>query len=86
MHYQVRFWDTTMDGLYSINGENVIGGRASKLVSPMASAASNGQGIDMGIGNKLCCLLRVCKHLLMGEFACCANAIFFTGFPRFKGS
>ena len=75
-----------MNGFDSVYGKNVVGGGTGKLVGTMAGATGDGEGVNMGIGDKLSRLLRVCEHLFVGEFARGTNAIFFAGLPRFKGS
>ena len=86
MHYQVGIRNTRVDRLDLLDGQNVAGGRTGELVSTMAGADGDGQGIHLGLLHEVSGFFRVSEHLLVGQFARRADAIFFTGFAGFQGT
>ena len=77
MHDQMGVGNGRMDRHDAVHGQDVTCGRAGELVSAMAGANGDGQGVHPGLGHKVLGLQRVGQHLLVAEFALGAHTVFF---------
>ena len=85
MHHQVGVGQLLVDRLDHAHRQNVAGGLARKLVSPVRGAAGNRQRIDLGATHEIDRLIGIGQKLAVIELADRAVAILglaFAGFQR----
>ncbi len=84
MHHQVGVRDARVDRLDLLDGEDVAGGRTGELVGAVAGADGDGQGVHLGALDEVRRLFRVGEHLVVGQGAGGADAVFLTGLAGFQ--
>ena len=85
MHDQVGVGDALVDGLDAADGQDVTSGLAAEFVGAVGGADGDGQGIDMGLVDKVGSLIGVGKQHVVGQRPFCPGAVFLArthGFQR----
>ena len=80
----MRIGDAGVDFLDAADRQDVARGLAAELVSTVAGANGNGQGVQARGFDKLGGFFGVGQHLAVVQLAFGANAVFFSGFASFQ--
>src|SRR3569833_1809990 len=71
--------DAGVDLLDTADGEDVAGGRTRELVSAVRGTDGDGEGVDLGLLDKVGGLFRIGQQLAVIQGAFGADAVFFAG-------
>ena len=86
MHHQVGVGNAGVDLLDTVDRQDIAGGRPGELVGAVAGAAGNRQGVHSGGLYEPGGLLGIGQHLVVGQLALGADAVFLAGFAGFQGA
>ena len=73
--------DTAVNFFNPIDGQNITGWRAAKLVGTVRGSAGNRQGVNIGFSDKIRCLFGIGEHLLHRQRTLGADTVFLTRLP-----
>ena len=77
MHDEVRIRETGVNFLHAVNRQNFARGFAGELISTVARADRDSEGIKLGLADEVNCLIRIGEQLLTGQRAFSALTVFF---------
>src|SRR5690606_26517035 len=86
VHHEVGIGQAAVDFADAADGKRVSRGGTAEFVGAVAGANGNGEGIDVGVGDKAGGFLGVGQHLVVAEDAFGANAVFFAGHAGLQGA
>lgn len=78
MHDEVRIRETGVNFLHAVNRQNFARGFAGELISTVARADRDSEGIKLGLADEVNCLIRIGEQLLTGQRAFSALTVFFS--------
>ena len=84
MHHDMCVGQGGVDFLDAVDTQHIACGRAGEFVGAVAGADGNRQRIHAGVVHETNRILHTGKHLVVGEFACRAHAVFFARFAGFQ--
>ena len=86
VHHQMGVGDTGVDFLDAFNRQDVASRLAGELVSAVAGANGNGQGVQLGPLDELSGLFRVCQKLFAGHDSIGPVAVFLVALHGLQGA
>ncbi len=86
MHDQMCIGYASVDFSNTIDGQNIACRWSAKFIGAMAGATGDSESIYAGFGDEICRFFWVGEHLVVGQHAVCANAVFFPSGAGFEGA